>query len=309
MRDGYRRLAPGKAIAGLAVMLLLLTASATTLAAPPNGAVGGSPGTASGAPAPAGGESIFDSVFTGDFAANPFHVFTQGPHRLDILNHPDPLIDTLSQLHIVWAGIFVVCGVLTVFFGFRWHRWIVLLTAFIVGMAIGTALTAAVETELIVAVCVGVLCAVVAWPAMKYAVTLCGALVGAFIGAHVWSATGQPIDTLWAGATTGFIVFGLLSFLTHRMIIVTMTCVAGAFVLIMGLITLLVHVPAWQTALRDTFAANTLLIPLFVLTATVIGIVAQLGDATSPPAPAGGGAGSGGGGGGAPRPAGGGARP
>lgn len=285
------------------------TASAPLLASPPipgngSGSIdGSSAGTANGG---GGGESVFSAVFTGDFATNPFRIFVDGAHRLDILNHPGPLIDTLSQLHVVWAGIFVVCGVLTVFFGFRWHRWIVLLTAFITGMAIGTSLTTAVDTELIVAVCVGVLAAVVAWPAMKYAVTLCGALVGAFVGAHAWAFLNQPPETYWAGATTGFIAFGLLSFLIHRTIIVTMTCVAGAFVLIMGLITLLVQVEPWQITLRETFDGNTLLIPLFVLTASVIGIVAQLGETKAAVPAAGGGAprpagspGGGGGGGGA----------
>ncbi|MFW5653841.1 MAG: DUF4203 domain-containing protein [Planctomycetota bacterium] len=263
----------------------------------------------------AAGGSLFDDVFTGDFAVNPFHVFTEGPHRLDILNHPGPLIDTLAQLHIVWAGIFVVCGLLSVFFGYRWHRWIVMLTAFIVGMAIGTALSAAVETQLIVATCVGVVLAIIAWPLMKYAVTICGALIGGFVGAHVWTTLNQPPDAIWAGALTGFMMFGLLSFLIHRAIIVTMTCVAGAFVLIMGVITMLVHVPAWELALRDAFSSNTVLIPLFVLTASVIGIVAQLDETRAPGAggssgggPAGrsggAGGGGGGGGGGAPRPGG-----
>ena len=49
----------------------------------------------------------------------------------------------------------------------------------------------------------------------------------------------------------------------------------GAAMAVLGTITLLLHVPAWETAVRDSLAANQLLLPLLVAVAAVTGFVVQ----------------------------------
>lgn len=206
---------------------------------------------------------------------NPFHLFLDNMHRLDILSRPNELLDVLQQLHIVWAGIFVTVGLLSVINGYRWHKWIVITVAFLTGMGLGFVMSKSMESNLIVAACVGVLTAVVAWPLMKYAIAACGGLAGAFVGANVWSISNMPPDTYYAGALIGLVTFGLLSFILYRVVIVAMTCVAGAVVLVMGVVTLLMQVEAWQPALRQDFSGNPIILPLIVLVTAVIGFVLQ----------------------------------
>jgi len=206
---------------------------------------------------------------------NPFHLFLDNMHRLDILSRPGELLDVLQQLHIVWAGIFVTVGLLSVINGYRWHKWIVVTVAFLAGMALGFVLSNSMESNLIVAACVGVLTAVIAWPLMKYAIAACGGLAGAFVGANVWSICNMPPETYYAGALIGLVTFGLLSFILYRVVIVAMTCVAGSVVLIIGVVTLLMQVDGWQSALRQDFTGNPIILPLIVLVTAVIGFVLQ----------------------------------
>lgn len=257
-------------------------------------------GQAFGQASPAGGS--VQEVNTGwagamrEVGMNPINLFMEKMPRMDLLNHPGELLDTLGQLHLVWAGIFITAGLFTVLNGYRWHRTIVIVCTFLTGMGIGHAASKSMDVNLLVSACIGCLAAVVAWPMMKYAIAACGGLAGAFVGANLWTALNQPPDTYYAGALIGLVAFGLLSFIFYKWVIVAMTCIAGAFVLVMGAITVLIHVESWDTALRQDFTSNPALIPLLVLVAAVIGFVVQQNAVL---APAGGGGNKGGGGGGA----------
>ena len=226
------------------------------------------------ATAPAGStHGLSESI--SEVGLNPVHLFLDNMHRLDILSRPGELLDVLQQLHIVWAGIFVTVGLLSVINGYRWHKWIVITVAFLSGMALGFVMSKSMESNLIVAACFGVLTAVIAWPLMKYAIAACGGLAGAFVGANVWSIINMPPDTNYAGALIGLVAFGLLSFILYRVVIVAMTCIAGAVVLVIGMVTLLMQVDAWQSALREDFTGNPIILPLIVFVTAVIGFVLQ----------------------------------
>ena len=51
---------------------------------------------------------------------------------------------------------------------------------------------------------------------MKYAVAFTGAMFGALLGGALWRLLDLNPDTVWAGALTGMIGFGLLSFVLFR---------------------------------------------------------------------------------------------
>ncbi|MFG0329766.1 MAG: hypothetical protein ACF8PN_07710 [Phycisphaerales bacterium] len=226
-----------------------------------------------------------------EIGLNPFAgLFGADASRLDILNHPAELLDALQQLHIVWAGIFVAVGLLSVLNGYRWHRFIVLTIAFFVGLGLGNWMSRSMEASLVVAACVGVLLAVVAWPLMRYAIAVCGGLAGAFVGANAWTAMSMPPETHYAGALIGLVAFGMASFILYRVVIIGMTCIAGAFVCVVGVITLLMHVESLQSVIRDAFTGNTIIMPMLVLVTAVTGFVIQQSGFTLTGEGAGGGA-------------------
>ena len=196
--------------------------------------------------------------------------------RMDILNHPNQLLDGLAQVPLVMGGVFVVVGVLCVLNGYRWHKWVVVVMAVLGGLVLGRLLSTHMGESRIVAVALGLLCAIIATPLLRIAVAIFGGLTGAFIGANAWTAinTAQA-DGHWAGAAMGFIALAMASFLLFRLVIILFTSIGGAAMVVFGGITLLLQVEAWEPAVRSTLASNQLLIPLLVGLAAVTGFVLQ----------------------------------
>lgn len=204
--------------------------------------------------------------------------------RLDPLAHPDELLPKLAQLPIVLSGIFVAAGLVCLLQGFKLYKAVVIAIALLVGLAVGYRMGQIVEAEMIVAGCLGVLLAVVAWPLMKYAVTLAGGVAGAFLGANAYAALtmemskhGHDLDPsmTWVGALAGLMVLGMLSFLLFKVAVVVFTSVSGSVLAVMGIFALLMHVPGWGETMMRAMSAKPVVMPLLVIVPAVIGLVLQ----------------------------------
>ena len=205
--------------------------------------------------------------------------------RLDTLAHPEMLVDNLQKLSIISAAIFVTVGIVCLLQGYKLYKGVVIFMALALGWIVGHHLGKHIEAEFVVATCLGVLLAVVAWPFMKYGVALAGALAGAFIGANAWSALAErinssgsvtlPPDAYWAGALIGLVLFGLLTFILFEWSIVLFTSVSGSVLAVIGILALLLQIPAWQEGLTKSLTANALVIPMLVIVPAVAGLVLQ----------------------------------
>jgi hypothetical protein len=178
-------------------------------------------------------------------------------------------------MHIVWASVLVVVGALCVLNGYRWHKYVIVICAFLGGLALGHLLSQQMGQSKIVMAAIGLLCAVIATPMLRIAVAIFGGLTGAFIGANAWTAFSTSPDAHLAGAAMGFIALGMLAFIMYRLVIVLFTSIGGAAMVVLGGVTLLLHVPGWETAIRDSLANHQLLLPLLVSVAAVTGLVLQ----------------------------------
>ncbi len=207
--------------------------------------------------------------------ASPYEVITSLIPRMDILNRPDELLAALANMHIVWASALVIVGALCVLNGYRWHKWVIVICAFLGGLALGNLLSSQMGESRIVMAALGLLCAVIATPLLRLAVATFGGLTGAFIGANAWSAFSNSPDSHMVGAIMGFITVGLAAFIMFRAVIVLFTSIGGAAMAVLGAITLLLHVPAWEGTVRTSLSANQLLLPLLVGVAAVTGFVLQ----------------------------------
>ena len=123
--------------------------------------------------------------------------------RLDILNHPDELLDALAQLPLISATMIVIVGALCVLNGYRWHKWVVVILAFMGGVLLGRMMSEHMGKSHIVAVALGLLCAIVATPLLRIAVAVFGGLTGAFIGANAWTAV-EHATRRWRVCTSLF---------------------------------------------------------------------------------------------------------
>lgn len=205
-----------------------------------------------------------------------FSTFPEAMAQLDILTNPDKLLQNLAKLPLFAATMIVAVGLICALNGYRWHKWVVVIMAFLLGLGIGHILSQQMGKSIIVAAALGVLFAVIATPMLRWTVAVFGGLTGAFLGANAWTlANASPANAQWAGACMGFIALALLSFVVFRIVVVLFTAIGGAAMVVLGAITLLMHVPSWEPAIREALTKNQHLIPLLVTVAAVGGFVIQ----------------------------------
>ena len=208
--------------------------------------------------------------------AQEIATFNDAFNQMDILAKPDRLLDSLASMPLIAASMTVVLGILCVLNGYRWHKWVIVALAFMLGLLIGNILSHQMGKSAIVAISVGVLFACIATPMLRWTVAIFGGLTGAFLGANAWTlANAHPQSAQWAGACMGFIAVALLSFVVFRLVVVLFTSIGGAAMVVLGAITLLMHVPGWKDNIRDSLVTNQHLIPLLVTVAAVAGFVIQ----------------------------------
>ncbi len=208
--------------------------------------------------------------------AQEVNSFGSAIQQMDIITHPEKLLDDLSKMPIIGGSVILVVGILCVLYGYKWHKWVVVALAFLLGLFVGHILSQQMGKSLIVAIALGVLFATIATPMLRWTVAVFGGLTGAFLGANAWTlAHATPADAKWAGAAMGFIALALLSFVIFRIVVVLFTSIGGAAMMVLGSITLLMQVPGWEPAIRSGLEGNQHLIPLLVTVAAVAGFVIQ----------------------------------
>lgn len=196
--------------------------------------------------------------------------------RMSMIFRPDELLDAVSDVPLIVAAISVTVGVLCVLNGYRWHKWLIAVLAFLFGIGIGYKLSEQMGRSMVVAGAIGCLCAIVATPLLRVAVALFGGLTGAFIGVNTWTAVeSAPTDANWAGALIGFVALAMLSMVLFRLVIVLFTSVGGAAMVVIGGVGLLVQVPGWDASVRESLNTHHAMLPLLLLLAAVTGFVIQ----------------------------------
>jgi len=218
---------------------------------------------------------------------NLFEVITQVFSRPDTLAHPQPVVDHLQHMGVLWAVLFTVVGLLCLFNGYRFYKTATVMIALACGLFLGYRLGKEIGAEYIVSGCLGLLMAVVCFPLMRYAIAVLGGVAGAFIGANVWSglarmgleadASSAAADNYWVGALLGLMLFGLLAFILFKMSIVVLTSVAGSTLAVLGAVALVMQIaPAeTSTSIVSSLEANALVLPILVFVPAVIGFILQ----------------------------------
>ena len=212
---------------------------------------------------------------------------------LDILHEPGPALEELSGMSFLWPTVMAVLGLLCILNGYRWHRPIVALIAFLGGIGIGRQLAEGMESPVLLAMSVGLLFAIVATPMLRVTVAVLAGATGAFIGGNVYRGLaelpglGLSLTTAdaWVGALVGFVAVAMLSLLLFRFVIVMFTSVGGAGMLVFGLVAMLMHVEDWREPVTRSLIAPVtradgqivanLMLPMITLLAAVGGYIVQ----------------------------------
>lgn len=229
---------------------------------------------------------------------NLFDTVTAMFSRPDTLAQPAALVENLQALSVVWAVVFLIVGLLCMLNGYRFYKTSTVAIALMIGLFAGYWVGQQIHAPFIVAGCMGLLLAAIAFPLMKFAVAIFGGVTGAFIGANLWAGiasalnkaadTEIPVDAYWIGALVGLMLCGMLAFILFKLSIVMFTSVSGATIAVLGGLALLLSFDPWHDAIKSGLTASQLVVPLLVFVPAVIGLILQETWPDTKPAPSGG---------------------
>jgi hypothetical protein len=173
------------------------------------------------------------------------------------------------------AALLVLIGIVYLLFGFQIFKILVLVNAAVVGGFLGACVGGDGESAVAAGLIGAVLAAAIAWPTMKYAVALMGGLFGGLLGASIWHALSLDPNVVWAGAITGAVSFGLLSFVLFRGSVMMYTSLQGSFMLVFGILGLICKYEQVQSQISGHLKVQPFLLPAFIVVPAVLGLVYQ----------------------------------
>jgi hypothetical protein len=129
---------------------------------------------------------------------------------------------------------------------------------------------------MVIAIAVGLLCAALAAPMLKWTIAILAGLVGAFIGANVWGLLApEAAAEAWAGAGMGFIALALTSFILSRLVITFFMSVSGGVLFVMGAFGIMMQIDAIQAPVLEHLQEVPMIVPLLITVASVMGFIIQ----------------------------------
>jgi hypothetical protein len=173
------------------------------------------------------------------------------------------------------AALLIMFGLVYLFYGFYLYKYLVLANAAWIGGWIGLYLGRHSGEPALACVVGAFVAAAMSWPTMKYSVAVMGGIFGAVFGAAVWNSVNLDPHFAWAGALSGLIAFGMLSFIIFRGSIMMYKSLQGSVMLVFGLLGLLCKYQSVGPTLTHHMKVQPVLLPLAILVAMVLGFVYQ----------------------------------
>jgi hypothetical protein len=173
------------------------------------------------------------------------------------------------------ATILVMGGIVYLLFGWYLFRALVVTNAAVLGAMIGARIGMAAGSTFAGAIVGAFFVAALTWPVLKYAVAVMGGIFGALLGASIWRAAGLEPNLCWAGALTGLIGFGLLSFIIFRGSVMMYTSLQGSVMLIFGILGLIYKYQGLAPRVTENMTVQPFLLPLAIFIPTVLGLIYQ----------------------------------
>ena len=156
------------------------------------------------------------------------------------------------------AAILVIGGLIYLLFGWYIFRSLVMINAAFAGACVGAFVAGALT-----------------WPLMKYAVAFMGGVFGALLGASLWRAVGLEPYLSWAGAMTGLVLFGLLSFILFRGSVMMYMSLQGSVMLIFGILGLIYKYQDIAPKVTENMTLKPFLLPVAIFIPAVLGLIYQ----------------------------------
>jgi hypothetical protein len=196
-----------------------------------------------------------------------------------VREHLGRVPETLGTLETWQAAVIIPVGLISLLYGLKLFRGVVVVYAAMTGAAAGWLLATHFELSthlegdygnLIAAAGGGVVLGLLAWPLLNVAVGVFGGVAGAATGALVVYWMEEPTYVLIA-AGAGLVAGVLLAILVFRGLVIFMTSLLGAVLVVAGVTALLMHVESAAERVAAGLNANRYLLPVLVGVPAIIG--------------------------------------
>jgi len=211
-----------------------------------------------------------------------------GPSALPGIPSQTELVDALLDLSrhqygALLAMLLFACGLVYMLQGWKIFKILVVANVAVLGAVAGSYLGSRAHgpnTWVYTSVAGAMLLGGLAWPLMKYAVSLLGGVVGSFVGYGLWHYVTTALDRpdllqyAWVGALVGLITLGLLAFVILKFVVMFVTSLQGAVMAVGGVLSLaLKYMP--DSDLEGPLRDNSHLMALLIGVPAIIGLVFQ----------------------------------
>ncbi len=194
------------------------------------------------------------------------------------------MMNAMEAMGAFQAIVVLALGVAILLNGWKAFKLVAILNAAIIGGLLGTYLGGRLDGDnlsLIGGIAGGLVLAVLAWPAMRIAISVMGSIVGASLGYAGWYYSAMAMgregltEHAWAGALLGLVTLGLLAFVVFQFVVMAFTSFQGSIMAISGMIALLLKHPDVRDPIYNALMNNEFLPPLVVGAPALIGFVFQ----------------------------------
>jgi hypothetical protein len=177
------------------------------------------------------------------------------------------------------AGVLLILGIVSLLYGLRIVKGVVIVYSSIVGSALGLWLTNDVLVQpdywWIGLIAGGLVMGILAWPLANVFIGIYGAMAGGLAGYAVTHAVGDE-RLMVLGVVLGMIFGGVLAAMVFRFMVIVTTSVLGAHLAVVGTVALLYCVDRISGSLHQSLESQQYLLPLLTAVPALIGIVYQL---------------------------------
>jgi hypothetical protein len=227
------------------------------------------------------------ALLVGPVSTVPVEFSGAGPEAFPEIPSQNQLVDSLldlahHQYGTLLAMLLFACGLVYMLQGWKIFKILVVANVAVMGAVVGSYLgskASGPNTWIFTSIAGAMLLGGLAWPLMKYAVSLLGGLIGSFVGYGLWHYVANAIERpdllqyTWVGALVGLITLGLLAFVILKFVVMFITSLQGAVMGVGGVLAMLLkYMPDdLEGPLRD----NSHLMVVLIGVPAIIGFVFQ----------------------------------
>ena len=172
----------------------------------------------------------------------------------------------------------VICGLGLMLFGWRMWKICVVLSFGLIGAVVGAVVTDGSDNQLMFTIAGAVGLAVLSFYPAHHALSLLGGLIGAGI-VHFYTSP-LRLDPIvhWSVCGAALVGFSAYSFLSRQRVVIFVTAFLGAVLLMSGLATWAMSMPAFFGTVRAMASYSLIVVPFLLMVPTVMSGFYQIAE-------------------------------